>query len=124
MQLNRLELVNFRCFKSQSVQFDSYCAFVGPNNSGKSTLFKAIDIFFRSTQKSHPLQISDFSDPKIELRIILTFSDLPEKAVEEFGHYVRHGKLEFFVRATVVEGRIDASIHGRRSGIRGFRQIL
>lgn len=123
MRLLRLELVNFRCFKTQGVDFAKYTAFVGPNNSGKSTLFKAIELFFRSTQKSNPLALSDFNDPKAELQIILTFTDLPEKAAEEFSHYVRHGILEFFIRANVVENRIEATIHGRRTGIRAFGEF-
>jgi predicted ATP-dependent endonuclease of OLD family len=120
MKLDRLELINFRCFRSEAIQFEKYTAFVGPNNSGKSTVFKAVDIFFRSTQKSNPLTVSDFNDPSEELRIVLTFDELPQKVVEEFSHYVRHGKLEFFIRAKIVEGRVQASIHGRRSGIRAF----
>lgn len=120
MKLDRLELINFRCFRSEAIQFEKYTAFVGPNNSGKSTVFKAADIFFRSTQKSNPLSVSDFNEPNKELRIVLTFDELPQKVVEEFSHYVRHGKLEFFIRAKIVEGRIQASIHGRRSGIRAF----
>lgn len=123
MRMNKLELVNFRCFKSEVVHFDPYTAFVGPNNSGKSTLFKAIDIFFRTTQKSSPLAASDFNDPQSELRIVLTFTDLPSKVVEEFGHYVRHGQLEFFIRAKITGERIEASIHGRRSGIRAFAEF-
>jgi putative ATP-dependent endonuclease of OLD family len=123
MRLLRLELSNFRCFKIQGIDFAKYTAFVGPNNSGKSTLFKAIELFFRSTQKSNPLVLSDFNDPKAELRIILTFTDLPEKAAEEFSHYVRHGTLEFFIRANVVENLIEATIHGRRTGIRAFGEF-
>ena len=74
MQLERVELTNFRCFKNESIELATYTACVGPNNSGKSTLLKAIDVFFRFTQKSNPLVVSDFNDPKAELRVILTFT--------------------------------------------------
>ncbi len=123
MRLEMLSLKNFRCFRNELVRFSPYTAIVGPNNSGKSTVFKAIDLFFRTTQRTHPFSLSDFNDPKQELRIALTFSNVPEKAqsLENFGHYYRHGKLEFFIRATTSpEGQIAASVHGTRLGIKDF----
>jgi putative ATP-dependent endonuclease of OLD family len=127
MKLESLTLTNFRCFRNEALHFSDYTAILGPNNSGKSTIFKAIDLFFRSTQKSSPLVQSDFNDPKKELRIALTFSKIPAKAQEqgEFGHYYRHGKLEFFIRANADEaGNVDATIHGQRLGIKAFSKFF
>jgi predicted ATP-dependent endonuclease of OLD family len=46
----------------QEIELASYTAFVGPNNSGKSTILKALDIFFKTNQKSTPIKKSDFYD--------------------------------------------------------------
>lgn len=121
MRLEKVELKNFRCFKAETVQFSPYTAIVGPNNSGKSTVFKAIDLFFRTSQKTSPLLQTDFGDASKELHIALTFGDLSKQAQDEFSHYYRHGKLEFFIKARIgADGRIVASVHGRRSGIAAF----
>jgi len=123
MRLATVGLKNFRCFQNEVVDLSPYTAIVGPNNSGKSTILKAIDLFFRTSQKSHPFSLSDFNDPKKELRVSLAFTEVPEKAQspEIFGHYFRHGKLEFFIRAIADEGgHIEASVHGTRSGIEEF----
>lgn len=125
MKLDSLALTNFRCFRNGVIQFSPYTAILGPNNSGKSTIFKAIDLFFRTTQKASPLTLSDFNDPKKELRIALTYSTLPNKAVDEFAHYHRHGKLDFFIKANAnPEGTIDASVHGQRLGIKAFGEFF
>jgi predicted ATP-dependent endonuclease of OLD family len=121
MKLESACLTNFRCYRNEPIHFAPYTAILGPNNSGKSTIFKAIDLFFRTTQKSSPIVLSDFSEPGKELRIALTFSDLPKKAIEEFAHYYRHEKLEFFIRAkTSDSGNVTASVHGQRLGIKAF----
>lgn len=125
MKLDKLALTNFRCFKHEQIDFDRYTAIVGANNCGKSTIFKAIDLFFRTTQKTSPLRTSDFTDPSKELLIVLTFSDLPSLAAEEFKHYYRHGKLEFFIKARIDSGgEIISSIHGKRSGISEFGKFF
>lgn len=121
MRLQSISLKNFRCFRSEKIDLSPYSCIIGSNNSGKSTVLKAIDLFFRSSQKVSPLSYSDFNDPKSELIISLTFSDLPQKPLPGFEHYQRHGKLEFFIRGKTSEGGlVDASVHGRREGIKAF----
>lgn len=121
MKLEKLAIRNFRCFVDEAVNFNSYTALVGPNNCGKSTVFKALDLFFRSTQKSSPISKTDFTDPSKELRITLTFNDLPAAAAEEFKHYYRNGILEFFIKATINSaGGVNSSVHGSRAGVAEF----
>jgi putative ATP-dependent endonuclease of the OLD family len=120
MRLQTIILKNFRSFKNETISLAPYTSIVGPNNSGKSTIFRAIDIFFRTSQRSSPLAITDFNDPKEELQIDLTFGDLPKEPLQGFEHYQRHGTLEFFIKAKNDGGEIEASIHGKRKGIRNF----
>ena len=123
MKLDQVVLTNFRCFKNESIALDRYVALVGSNNCGKSTVLKAIDLFFRSNQKASPIALDDFNDVNAELKISLTFSDLSKKAEEEFGHYYRHGKLDFFIRAKADSGTVSASIHGQRLGMADFGEF-
>ena len=47
MHLKKLKLTNFRCYKDEIVvDLDDLVVFVGKNDSGKSSLFDALDIFF------------------------------------------------------------------------------
>lgn len=46
MKLIRLRIRNFRCFKDEiSIDFDDIAALIGKNDSGKSTIMEALDIF-------------------------------------------------------------------------------
>jgi putative ATP-dependent endonuclease of OLD family len=47
MKLTQLKLINFRCYKDETVvDLDDLVVFVGKNDSGKSSLFDALEIFF------------------------------------------------------------------------------
>lgn len=46
--LTKLELTNFRAFKSESFRFSNLNIFVGPNNSGKSSALSALNLLAQS----------------------------------------------------------------------------
>lgn len=47
MRLTQLKVKNFRCFKNEViVDFGNLTAIIGKNDSGKSSLFDALEIFF------------------------------------------------------------------------------
>ena len=47
MQLTQLKLTNFRCYKDETtIDLDNLVVFVGKNDSGKSSIFDALNIFF------------------------------------------------------------------------------
>ncbi len=46
MKLIRLRIQNFRCYKDKiTFDFDDMPAFIGKNDTGKSTVMDALDIF-------------------------------------------------------------------------------
>ena len=51
MQIGRIAIRNFRCLEEISVDFGNLTSLVGANNAGKSTILKAIDIFFSPLQR-------------------------------------------------------------------------
>ncbi len=92
MQLTKLRVENFRCFKDITIYFDEYVCFVGPNGAGKSTVLEAMDVFFR---KGGSLEEEDFHrrNTSSPIRITLTFSSLSVDALAELEDYVRSGEL-------------------------------
>lgn len=53
-RLCSLEMINFKCFEQRSLAFDSHgcCCIVGPNSSGKSSVFDAINFVTLRTARS------------------------------------------------------------------------
>lgn len=49
--LNSLALTNFRAFKSVSLEFSKLNIFVGPNNSGKSSIISAINLIAQNAKQ-------------------------------------------------------------------------
>jgi putative ATP-dependent endonuclease of OLD family len=99
MKLESVRIQNFRSFKDETIFFDNYTCLVGPNGGGKSNVLTAMNVFFRNTASSATdvtmLTKRDFHFERVEspISITLTFTNLSEKAKEDFKAYCRHGKL-------------------------------
>lgn len=87
MKLKRMTLENFRGYKNPvSVAFDNMTAFIGKNDAGKSTILEALDIFFNDGKgliklDKKDINIDNQGTDHNEIRISLSFSDLPEKII-------------------------------------------
>ncbi|NBB81388.1 MAG: AAA family ATPase [Verrucomicrobia bacterium] len=80
MKLSKLRLQNFRCYKDEiQVDFSDITALVGRNDSGKSSLMDALDIFLNDGAPDKD-DASKQGAPK-ELKIICEFDDLPASVV-------------------------------------------
>lgn len=80
MKLRRLRIRNFRCFQNETaIEFDDVTALVGKNDSGKSTIMEALDLFLNegNPDKDDASKAGDAKD----LTIICEFSDLPHAVV-------------------------------------------
>lgn len=86
MKLIQLKVTNFRCYRDETViDLDDLVVFVGKNDSGKSSLFDALKLFF--DEKSIP----DKDDVCVHtdnagFRIACTFTDLPSELVIDAQH--------------------------------------
>lgn len=86
MKIESIRLENFRSFKDETVNFDDYTCFIGPNGVGKSTVFHALNLFFRQNKDSQTdlmkLSANDFHhfNTDEDIRITVTFSALSEQA--------------------------------------------
>lgn len=76
MKLTRLDLKNFRGYQEATISFENFSTIVGINDSGKSTIFEALDIFFNNTKFDGFDRNIKHPDQNVEL--IAHFSELPE----------------------------------------------
>ncbi len=80
MRLVRVRLCNFRCYKDETtIDIDDVTAFIGKNDSGKSSILDAIGAFFDEVtiDQDDASKTGDKSD----LRIICEFEDLPTSLI-------------------------------------------
>ncbi|MEO1548500.1 MAG: AAA family ATPase, partial [Bacteroidota bacterium] len=132
MKIESIKIENFRAYREELIEFDDYTSFVGPNGVGKSTVFHALNLFFRQNKDSQTdllkLSASDFhhSDTSKDIKITVTFSSLSDEAKEELSAYVRQEKLVVTAIAeydTVTE-RADVKQYGNRLGMEEFRKFF
>lgn len=124
MRLVRIEFTNFRCFRSEVIEFGDYTSLVGPNNCGKSTVLRALIAFFGGSTKSSAITDADFyvgADPVAQLSIKFHFADVAGAAADELSHYVRNGRVTFEI---VADRDVDGAVTSRCRGIRYGLLIL
>lgn len=80
MKLKRLRIRNFRCFRAETaLEFADFTALIGKNDSGKSTILEALDIFMNDLDPDKD-DASRNGVPN-DLTIICEFDDLPAEVV-------------------------------------------
>lgn len=79
MKLKAIKISNFRCLEDVNIVLNDYSSLIGPNNSGKSTIIKAIEHFLNQNSPSieefreTASEIIEYLGNKIEKRC---FSDI------------------------------------------------
>jgi len=59
LTIKEIEVENFRSIiKPMKINPSNYTVVVGPNNSGKSNLFRALELFFKSTVNGQPFNVN------------------------------------------------------------------
>ena len=132
MKIESLRIENFRAFKDEIIEFDDYTSFVGPNGVGKSTVFHALNLFFRQNKDSQTdllkLSANDFhhANTNEPIRITVTFSSLSDQAKEDLANYVRQDKLIVTAVAQydTVTGKAEVKQFGNRLGMENFRKFF
>lgn len=132
MKIESLRIENFRAFKDETIDFDDYTSFVGPNGVGKSTVFHALNLFFRQSKDSQTdllnLSANDFhhcntNDP---IKVTVIFSSLSDQAKEDLSDYVRQEKLIVTAVANYDSNSEKAEVKqfGNRLGMEEFRKFF
>lgn len=129
MIIESIHIKNFRSFKDETITFDNYTCIVGANGAGKSTIFTALQVFFRNSKDSKTdltkLTDKDFHHSNVEepIEITVTFSALSKQAKEDLKDYVRQDKLIVTAKAVYDSSKKHAEVKqfGNRLGIENFK---
>ena len=132
MKIETIRIENFRAFKDETIQIDNYTSFVGPNGVGKSTVFHALNLFFRQSKDSQTdllkLSASDFHhfNTKDDIKVTVTFHELSDKAKEDLSDYVRQEKLivTAIAKYDPITEKAEVRQFGNRIGMEEFRKFF
>ena len=92
MQIKSISIKNFRSIKDQHIECSGYNVFVGSNGAGKSTVLRALNVFFG---EQRVFSEADFwnRDTEQTIEIAVVFRGFSDAAKKEFGHYVRNDEM-------------------------------
>lgn len=129
MKIETVRIKNFRSFKDDTIYFDNYTCLVGANGAGKSTVFTALQVFFRHYKDSKTdlskLTEKDFHhcNTAEPIEITVTFTELSKQAEQDLSNYARQGKLIVTAKAEfdAATQRAEIKQFGNRLGIDDFR---
>jgi predicted ATPase len=80
MQLVRLKMRNFRCYREEtSIEFDDLTAIIGRNDAGKSTILEALAVFFDEAKLDK--DDASVNGERGDVEISCEFADFPLEAV-------------------------------------------
>lgn len=94
MQLSKLIITNFRGYKDKiEVDFNDITTFVGKNDSGKSTILEALDIFFNDGKgcikiDNQDINIENKKNDDTDIAIEACFIDLPKEIIIDTSHKI------------------------------------
>ncbi|MBX3598518.1 MAG: ATP-dependent endonuclease [Rhizobiaceae bacterium] len=93
MQIHSIRIENYRSILILETILDKTTAIVGGNNAGKSTVLKAIDLFFSSSPN---ISVNDYymHDTSRTISIAIEFYHLTPAESAEFGHAIHNHKLK------------------------------
>lgn len=92
MIIRRLEVRNFRALKEVSLECEELTAILGRNGCGKSTILKALDVFYNVSYL-----VTDYDyfgkETKEPISIQVTYGDLSQEELNEFSVYLSGQEL-------------------------------
>ena len=97
MNICKIDIANFRGIKNASILVSKNAVFVGDNNSGKSTLFEAVDLVMRPDRLSrspvideHDFYAGEYlaNDTPVQIKIEVTVIGLSEDQKIYFGNHI------------------------------------
>lgn len=103
MEVNKLTIINFRGIKSAEIFLTGNSVFVGDNNSGKSTIFEALDLVMGPDRLArhpvideHDFYAGEYIKDGVPQEIIIeaTISNLNDEQIRHFGSYIEWWNTE------------------------------
>lgn len=113
MRLSHFKIKNYRSCRDVEIAFSGIHAIVGANNAGKSTILRALDLFFNPTTKKITEESFWNGHTESPIRIEATFSDLNASEKDQFASYLLPGGIIKVARVAVLS---DSSISDEEDG--------
>ncbi len=122
MIIESVYIENFRCIKETHLNCDELTVIIGRNGSGKSSLLKAIDIFY--DVNAH-VTAEDFfkRDVSQKIAIRVSYTKLKEDEIEEFQTYIREDKLIVTKKISEEDGKIVQKYYAAAMQLPEFAEI-
>lgn len=76
MKIKKVKIENFRSIKSVEFDFLNLTILIGENNTGKTNILRALDLFFSSTVRGIDEECFCNKDMRCDISITVTFGDL------------------------------------------------
>lgn len=86
MQIENINIQNFKSIKTADIEFEKFNVFIGQNNHGKTNVFEAINWFFNGKPTGNEIQ---HMLQNCDVVVSVTFSGL-QKALENMGETSTH----------------------------------
>lgn len=93
MKISKIEISNFRSFKEISLTPKNVCSLIGKNNSGKSNLLEALQVFFEDSKRLIEEESFHQKNTFEPIKIKLAFDNLNKWESEEFSSWIKEDKL-------------------------------
>lgn len=124
MRLKRAEIRNFRSIREASIEFGDQTRLIGGNGSGKSSIVRALELFYAPAKTS--VTRDDFfdRDETNEIEIALTFSGFSDEEKETFkGHITDQNEMRVTRVFSYSGGKNNAKYHGVQLANPSFQQV-
>lgn len=82
--MEKIEIKNFRSLKDVTINPNNILALVGQNNSGKSNVLKALELFFKASKSMVTKDLFYIRDETLKIIITISFRDLTPWEKEKF----------------------------------------
>jgi putative ATP-dependent endonuclease of the OLD family len=110
MKINQIEIKNFRSLHDLTIRPKDLTALIGRNNSGKSNVIKALQIFFEASTKLISSECFHLHLTDNPIRIIVSFNRLNEWEKQEFSSWMLDEETLVVGRQIVCSGENDFEI--------------
>lgn len=107
MKITQVEISKFRSIENGKFYIEDIVGIVGQNNSGKTTVLRALNSFFNpELELQHYLSGANlYSTNRAIPRITITFRNIPNKVI--YQNYINNGSIIFKQEFNKTRGRLD-----------------